>query len=120
MTVSHIMILYFGSFYYLSGGGGNASSFSGLMQYRTRVGDGEGTDLQSVGLVIFSSMVLMLAYKVLYESRSIINGKWPPWWKTHKDRFWSRVPYTWYGITYGSLYFYFLFFLPIYQVSEFG
>ena len=120
MTVSHIMILYFGSFYYLSGGGGNASSFSGLMQYRTRVGDGEGTDIQSVGLVIFSSMVMMLGYKVLYESRSIINGKWPPWWKSHKDGFWSRVPYTWYGLTYGSFYFYFFFFLPIYQVSEVG
>eukprot|EP00536_Pseudo-nitzschia_multiseries_P010237 jgi/Psemu1/242785/estExt_Genewise1.C_3060002 len=117
ITVSHIVILYYGCFYYLSGGGGNSSAYSGVMQYHTRVGDGEGSDLQSVGLVIFSSMVILLAYKVLYESRTIINGKWPAirCWKSATGRFWSRIPYSWYGILYGSLFFYFLFFLPIYE-----
>ena len=118
MTVSQIMILCFGTLYYTSGGGGNTSSFSGLMRFHSRIGDGEGGDLKSAGLIIFSSMVIMLALKVLYESRTIINGKWPPCWKAHKDGLWSRVPYSWYGITYGSLYFYFLFFLPIYNVSD--
>jgi len=117
MTVSHVTILYFGSFYYLSGGCGKSSSFSGLMRFHTRVGDGEGSDLKSLGTTMYSSLIIMLALKVLYESRSIINGKWPPCWKAKKEGFFSRLPYTWYGITYGSLYFYFLFFLPIYSVS---
>jgi magnesium-transporting ATPase (P-type) len=117
ITVSHIAILYFGSLYYLSGGAGNTSSFSGLMRFHRRVGDGEGTDLKSIGLVVFSSLILMLAYKVLYESRTIINGHWPPWWKFNKEGFFSRVPYTWYGIFQGSIFFHFFFFLPIYQVS---
>mmetsp|Transcript_24073 Transcript_24073/g.66728 ORF Transcript_24073/g.66728 Transcript_24073/m.66728 type:complete len:1719 (+) Transcript_24073:215-5371(+) len=123
MTVSHIVILYYGSFYYLSGGGGNSSAYSGLMRYYKRVGDGEGSDLQSVGLVIFSSMVILLAYKVLYESRSIINGKWPAiaCWKNAREGFWSRVPYSWYGILHGSVLFHFLFFLPIYnKITKFA
>ena len=118
MTVSHIIILCFGTLYYISGGGGNTSSYSGLMRFHSRIGDGEGGDLKSVGLVIFSTMVIMLAFKVLYESRTIINGKWPPCLKVYKDGFWNRVPYSWYGITYGSIYFYFFFFLTIYNVSE--
>jgi len=118
MTVCHTMILYHGSFYYLSGGGGNSSSYSGLMRYHDRVGDGEGSDVQSVGLVIYSSMVLLLAYKVLYESRTIINGKWPAFacWKGATEGYWSRVPYSWYGVLIGSLSFYFLFHLPIYEL----
>eukprot|EP00533_Pseudo-nitzschia_delicatissima_P000120 CAMPEP_0116110622 /NCGR_PEP_ID=MMETSP0327-20121206/18009_1 /TAXON_ID=44447 /ORGANISM="Pseudo-nitzschia delicatissima, Strain B596" /LENGTH=1657 /DNA_ID=CAMNT_0003603797 /DNA_START=292 /DNA_END=5265 /DNA_ORIENTATION=+ len=115
MTVSHVVILYFGSFYYLSGGNGNTSAFLGLMKFYTRVGDGEGTDLNSIGLVTFNSLIIMLAFKVLYESRTIIVGKWPPWWNARKEGFVSRVPYSWYGITLGSLYFHFLFFLPIYN-----
>lgn len=115
MTVSHVMILYFGSFY----AGRHASSFSGLMKFHTRVGDGEGSDLNSVGLVIFCSMIIMLAYKVLYESRTIINGKWPPCWRAKKDGVMSRLPYSWYGILHGSIYFHFLFFLPIYNVRGF-
>lgn len=118
MTIAHVVILFFGSFHYLTGGNGNTSSYSGLMKFHSRVGDGEGADLNSIGLVTFNSLIIMLAFKVLYESRTIIVGKWPPCWNAHKEGFANRVPYTWYGITYGSLYFHFLFFLPIYNVSE--
>jgi len=115
MTIAHVIILYFGSFNYLTGGNGNTSSYSGLMKFYSRVGDGEGTDLNSIGLVIFNSLIIMLAFKVLYESRTIIVGKWPPCWNARKEGFVNRVPYSWYGITYGSLIFHFLFFLPIYN-----
>lgn len=58
---------------------------------------------------------------VLYESRTIINGKWPAFacWKGATEGYWSRVPYSysWYGVLIGSLSFYFLFHLPIYEVS---
>jgi magnesium-transporting ATPase (P-type) len=118
LAFAHIFILYYSSLPQLTGAGGMTSSFDGLMWNKDLVGDGEGGDLQSVGTIIFSSMILILAYKVLYESRSIINGKWPAFTcrKDVKEGFWSRLPYTWYGVTYGSIIFYFLF-LFIYQVS---
>ena len=47
-------------------GGGITSSFQGLMAARPRdmPGNGEGNDLTSVGLVTFTCMVTLLAYKV--------------------------------------------------------
>ncbi len=117
ITISHTLILYFGTFYYLAGGSGNTSAFTGLMKYQTRVGDGEAGGISHIGLIIYSSLVILLAYKVLYESRTIVYGNWPPCWYARKDGFWSNVPYSWYGITSGSLYFHFFFFLPIYNVS---
>jgi hypothetical protein len=119
LAFAHIFILYYGSLPQLSGPGGMTSAFSGLMSSNDTVGDGEGADLQSVGTVIFTSMVILLAYKVLYESRSIINGHFPAlagFFGNSKDGFWSRLPYTWYGVTYISIIFYILF-LFIYQVS---
>ena len=117
ITISHVLILYFGTFFYLAGGSGNTSAFTGLMKYQTRVGDGEAGGISHIGLIIYSSLVILLVYKVLYESRTIIYGKWPPCWHARKDGFWSNVPYSWYGVTIGSLYFHFFFFLPIYNVS---
>jgi magnesium-transporting ATPase (P-type) len=120
LAFAHILILYYSSLPQLTGAGGMTSSFGGLMRNKDVIGDGEGGDLQSVGTVIFTSMILILAYKVLYESRSIINGKWPAFTcrKDTIEGFWSRLPYTWYGVTYGSVIFY-IFFLFIYQVSAF-
>jgi magnesium-transporting ATPase (P-type) len=121
LAFAHIFILYYGSLPQLTGPGGMTSAFSGLMWDKEVVGNGEGGDLQSVGTVIFTSMIILLAYKVLYESRSIINGRWPAiaCRKNAKDGtgcagFWNRLPYTWYGVTYGSIIFFFLF-LFIYQ-----
>jgi magnesium-transporting ATPase (P-type) len=119
LAFAHIFILYFGSLPQLSGPGGMTSAYSGLMRNSDTIGDGNISDLQSVGTVVFTSMMFLLAYKVLYESRSIINGWWPAlcgFRKNAKEGFFSRLPYTWYGITYGSLIFYILF-LFIYQVS---
>ncbi|KAG7346626.1 phospholipid-translocating P-type ATPase, flippase [Nitzschia inconspicua] len=117
LAFAHIFILYYGSLPQLSGPGGMTSAFDGLMRNKDTIGDGSSSDLQSVGTVIFTSMVLLLAYKVLYEHRSIINGSWPAlcgFRKNAKEGFFSRLPYTWYGITYGSIFFY-IAFLFIYQ-----
>jgi len=81
------------------------------MQNEVAVGDGEVSDLYSMGTTLFTSLILLVTYKVLYESRSIINGRWPAitcCLKNAKDAFISRVPYTWYGALYGSFVFYFL------------
>jgi hypothetical protein len=83
------------------------------------IGDGEVADWQSLGSTMFTSMVLLMGYKMLYESRSIINGKWPALaacFKTTKEGFTSRIPYTWIGVLYGSFAFYGLCML-IYNVS---
>lgn len=58
---------------------------------------------------------------MLYESRSLIHGRFPAFAcrKDVTEGFWSRVPYTWYGVTYGSIIFYFMF-LWIYEVSRSG
>lgn len=117
LTFGHIFCLYYGSVPQLSGAGGISSAFLGLMKRGNHVvGDGEGGDLQSVGTVTFTCLVFLLAYKVLYESRSLIHGRFPAFTcrKDVKEGFWSRVPYTWYGVTYGSIIFYILF-LWIYQ-----
>mmetsp|Transcript_15351 Transcript_15351/g.38040 ORF Transcript_15351/g.38040 Transcript_15351/m.38040 type:complete len:1784 (+) Transcript_15351:307-5658(+) len=122
IAFAHIFILYFGSLPQLTGPGGMTSAFSGLMGNKEVVGNGEGGDLQSVGTVIFTSMIFLLAYKILYESRSIINGRWPAITCGNKKAiegtgchgFWNRLPYTWYSVTYGSIIF-FVLFLFIYQ-----
>jgi hypothetical protein len=55
-------------------------------------------------------MILLLAYKVMYECRSIINGRWPCITCSSKnsEEFMSRIPYTWFGVLIGSFLFYFL------------
>jgi len=64
-TFGHIFCLYYGSLYSLSQAGGTTSAFMGLMQRKEdRVGDGEGGDIQSVGTVMFTCMIILLAYKV--------------------------------------------------------
>jgi len=67
-----------------------------------------------------SSLRFCFYEKVLFESKSLINGRWPAitCQKDATDGFWSRLPYTWYGLTYGSIFFY-LIFLWIYEVSSF-
>merc|ERR1712238_131911 len=111
MAIAHIIILYFGQISQLSQGGGNTSAFLGLMQTKgNTVGDGETSDWQSMGTTIFTSMMLLLAYKVLYESRSIINGHWPAiTCSKDSEGYLSRLPYTWYGVLIGSFLFYAVF-----------
>ena len=64
ITFGHIFCLYYGCLYSLSQAGGTTSAFSGLLQAKEDVvGDGEGGDLQTVGTVMFTCMILLLAYK---------------------------------------------------------
>jgi magnesium-transporting ATPase (P-type) len=66
LTFGHVFVLYYGQIPQLSLGGGMTSAFAGLMGNAdmSSPGDGEGGDLQSVGTVTFTSMIIMLAYKV--------------------------------------------------------
>ncbi len=99
-------------------GGGFTSAFFGLMSnWDPDVpGNGEGGDLKSVGFVAFTCLILLLVYKVLYESRSIIIGQWPPFrcWKKGIEGWPNRLSYTWIANGYFSIGFY-LFFVYIYQ-----
>jgi phospholipid-transporting ATPase len=64
LTFGHVFALYYGSISQLSGAGGMTSAFGGLMGNDETPGEGEGGDLQSVGTVSFTCLVLVLAYKV--------------------------------------------------------
>ena len=118
LTFGHIFCLYYGSIPQLSEGGGMTGAYMGLMKGKDTPGEGEGGDLQSVGAVVFTCLIILLCYKVIYESKSLINGQLPAVAGcTHsgENGFWSRLPYTWIGIGYGSIAFY-IFFLYMYQV----
>lgn len=72
MTFSHVFVLYYASVPQLSDGGGVTSAFDGLMRdaEQDNIGDGEGGDLQSVGTVTYTCLVLLLAYKVCLSCRT--------------------------------------------------
>jgi len=115
----HIFTIYYLSVPQQVHGGGITSAFQGLMGNNDRdvPGDGEGGDLKSVGTVTFTCLIVLLAYKVMFESRSIVHGMWPPFSfkRDDKDGMLSRLPYTWIGVTVLSILFY-AFFLGIYQL----
>eukprot|EP00547_Thalassionema_nitzschioides_P003527 CAMPEP_0194205570 /NCGR_PEP_ID=MMETSP0156-20130528/4811_1 /TAXON_ID=33649 /ORGANISM="Thalassionema nitzschioides, Strain L26-B" /LENGTH=1394 /DNA_ID=CAMNT_0038931875 /DNA_START=438 /DNA_END=4619 /DNA_ORIENTATION=+ len=78
----HMWTLYFFSLPALAkGGGGSTSAFFGLMTNKNpaRPGDGEVGDLKTVGFVIFTCVILIMCFKVVYESKSIIVGQFPAW-----------------------------------------
>jgi len=119
ITIAHTLILYYGQLYQLSGGGARASTYSNLLSQGRTVGDGEVADWQSLGTTLYTSLVLLMGYKMMYEARSIICGKNPAiitCFKNTKEGFLSRVPYTWVCVVYFSFGVYFLFLL-IYNVS---
>jgi hypothetical protein len=119
ITFVHIFILYYFTVPVQSEGAGITPAFEGLMRNKNEdaPGNGEGGDLKSVGTVTFTCLIIMLAYKVLYETRSLVHGRWPAFTcrKGVGEGFMSRLAYTWIGVTYLSIGFY-LVFLAIYQV----
>mmetsp|Transcript_397 Transcript_397/g.539 ORF Transcript_397/g.539 Transcript_397/m.539 type:complete len:933 (+) Transcript_397:61-2859(+) len=111
LTVVHVFTLYSLNQKPLALGGGVTSAFVGLMRNAERdwPGDGEGGDLKVYGLTIFSALIITLAYKVLYESRSIINGVWPACtYRKDIGQGWpNRLAWTWVGVLWGSIGFFF-------------
>ena len=111
MVFIHLFTLYYFTIPTQSNGGGMTSAFTGLMRNEAfdEPGNGEGGDLKSAGTVTFSCMIFLLAYKVLYESRSLIHGVWPAFTfrKGSGEGLWSRLAYTWVGVTFLSIGFYF-------------
>jgi len=115
----HIFSLYYFTVPQQAHGGGMTSAFQGLMGNKNKdpyaPGDGEGGDLKSVGTVTFTCLIILLAYKVLYESKALIHGYWPAFTckKGVGEGFWSRTAYTWHGVIFFSLAFY-LFAINVY------
>jgi len=99
-------------------GGGMTSAFRGLMSNEDTdtPGNGEGGDIKVFGTMVYTILNFTLVLKVLYESSSLIHGKWPAFTCKNdgKDGFWSRVAYTWHGAFWLSIGFNF-FFLWIYE-----
>ena len=119
MVFIHLYTIYYFTVPALSGGGGMTSAFIGLMRNEPEYepGNGEGGDLMSCGTVTFSCLIVLLAYKVLYESKSLIHGIWPAFTcrKRVGEGVWSRFAYTWIGVTFLSIGFYF-WAIAIYQL----
>ena len=123
ITIAHIVILYFFTASAATEGGGMTSAFTGLMsnESESHPGDGEGGDWRSVGAVTFSCLVITLAYKVLYESRSLVHGRWPSIRCSKKyDNFLNRFAYTWHSIIFLSIGFYFVFISAYQLVGRIG
>lgn len=114
----HVFSLYILSVPQQSFGGGITSAWEGLMRNNSRdnPGDGEGGDLKSVGTVTYTCMILLFAYKVLFETRSLVHGRWPAFTfsKEKGEGFHSRLAYTWIGVVWFSIFFY-LFAIFIYD-----
>lgn len=109
IMVIHSFMIYFISRPCLISAGGMTSAFKGLMSHndKDRPGDGQGSGLEVFGTTIFTVLIYLLAYKVLFEGRSLIHGVFPPCTckKDSGEGVWNRVPYTWVGIVFGSLLF---------------
>jgi magnesium-transporting ATPase (P-type) len=103
----HIFAIYYLSVPPHQAGGGYTSAWAGLMSSKDNIGDGEGGDLKSVGVVAFTNLIVLLGYKVredcktlwgpsilkqhcsnttdrndvgvqvLYEGKSLVHGIWP-------------------------------------------
>merc|ERR1712238_423316 len=88
-------------------GAGMSSAFKGLMYNANCHGDGEGDNVKVYGTVMFVGFIWILAFKVLFESSSIIHGVWPAFTcrKNVGEGFLNRVAYTWYGVIFLSILF---------------
>lgn len=122
LTFVHGFMIYFMCVPALVGSAGQTSAFHGLMYGRNIVGDGEGGDLKVTGCVVFTVLVFHLAYKVLFETKSIVLGVFPPCVRCDPKRknlpstetYASRASWTFIGISVGSIFF-FISFLYVYQ-----
>lgn len=122
LVLLHVNLIYFLTDVCFTNGGTQSSAFKGFMQHvnPSFPGDGDGGDLKVFGNIISTILNFVLAIKVLYESGSIIHGKWPALLaccRKTTDGFWSRVAYTWHGIIFLCIGFNFFF---IYTYQELG
>lgn len=118
LVLIHALIIFYGTMPSVTHQGGMNSAFTGLMKGKNkdRPGDGEGSDIKVFGTLIYSILIVVLIYKVLFECRSLIHGKFPLCTCRNNvgEGFWSRLAYTWQGATSGS----FLFLLAFLYVYE--
>merc|ERR1712161_180552 len=84
---------------------------------RDTPGAGAGGGLLVFGTTIYSQVIYVVTFKALYETRSIIHGELPTFTcRQGKGEGWmNRMGYTWVGVTWISILFYY-FFLYTYQL----
>jgi len=119
ITFVQVFVIYHFTAHPITLGGGVTSAFKGLMGNRGRdvVGDGEGGDLQVFGTTIYTQLIYVVIFKALFETKSIVNGEFPTF-TCRRDKgegWWNRIGYTWVGVTWFSVFFYF-FFIFTYQL----
>jgi len=106
LVLIHALIIFYGTMPSVTQQGGMNSGYMGLMKgsNKDRPGDGEGSDIKVFGTLIYSILIVVLVYKVLFECRSLIHGKFPSFTcrKNVGEGFGSRLAYTWVGVSYGS------------------
>jgi len=124
LVLAHVVVIYVLNDLSLSNAGGVTSAFLGLMSNndRDRPGDGEGGDLAVYSVTIYISFIIVLAIKVLFESRSIIWGEFPAFTcrKGVGEGWQSRLAYTWIVVFWLSIGFSFFFFYTYMLIGEEG
>jgi len=111
ITFVHMLTLYFFGFPSLTESGSTYASG----KKSNDIGNDESGNLLTVGLTLYTALILLLVLKVLFESRSIVNGSWPVYFNKSNEHWASRIPYTWFGTIILSIGLYVLF-LVIYSI----
>jgi magnesium-transporting ATPase (P-type) len=127
VTMGHTFVIFYIGFPMLNYNSTMTSAWRGLMWNNTRdyPGDGEG-DLSTAGLAIYLVLVFTLAFKALYETKSIIYGKFLPCLTyccdkstSAKEGVASRLNWTWNAVTWGSIFF-FVWAVYLYEYTALG
>lgn len=105
----HTFLIYYTCMPCITRAGGMTSAFKGLMSKSDtdHPGDGEGGDLKVFGTTLYTVLMVVLCYKVLFESRSLVYGEFPACTcrKNVGEGYLNRLAYSWYGVTFGSFIF---------------
>lgn len=94
LGIVHAAIIYFATMW-VYGNGMSGALIDNGMPYVSGFANGEGQDLASYGTTVYTTLVVTLTVKAMFETRSFINGQC-------YGGFIDRLPYTWLGIIPGS------------------
>ncbi|GMH82158.1 hypothetical protein TrVE_jg12998 [Triparma verrucosa] len=93
LGILHAAIIYFATYWCY--GNGMSGSFVSYAPYVSGFANGSGEDLASYGTVVYTTLIVTLTVKAMFETRSFINGQC-------FGGFIDRLPYTWLGIIPGT------------------
>merc|ERR1719189_3233942 len=77
------------------------SAFDGLMNNKDQDAPGDAEiDLLTLGTTVYVVLIILLGYKVLYESRSLIYGEFPAvrCKKNNDETCLDRLAWTWFSV----------------------